>query len=178
MSRIFDKLNGILLAGLFGGLLVAGIGSGIAFAEYMSFEYDDETLAAESERVTEEYSYEMAAGERVVIPSRATIEHDDSVAPGTVVLTCEYASSYAELCRDISVLDYATVVDLYPSFFVSDFDVFMQNKDVILEGLRNGVLLTGGVDYQERLSAKINPADKGRVFTSYEAARRAYEEAA
>lgn len=56
MRKIYKVIGGMLVA----GALVAGIGSGVAFAEYSSFEYGGEVMLEGSERFTKTVEYKVS----------------------------------------------------------------------------------------------------------------------
>ncbi|MBR3690316.1 MAG: hypothetical protein IKL97_04375 [Eggerthellaceae bacterium] len=174
MNRIFNKLNAVLLAGMLGGILVVGLGSGIAFAEYMSFEYDDSSLAANSTHETEEFTYEMAADERVYAPAgKTTIDKDIPV--GTVMISVEYDPYTMEVERNFGTAYDATHIEVLCVNVVDGFERFMQNKDILLQGLKDGKIVAIPGDYYFEVSVAVNPADQDRVFTDLESLRRTIE---
>ncbi len=175
MNRIFNKLNAVLLAGMLGGILVVGLGSGIAFAEYMSFEYDDSSLAANSTHETEEFTYEMAADERVYAPANHLVL-DESLPAGTLTVRVEYDAHTMGVAHDFGSAAYgATQIEVRPEYVMNDFELFMQNKDILLQGLREGKIIALPGDYYFDVYVAVNPADKGRVFTDLESLRLAIE---
>ena len=180
MNRIFNKLNGVLLAGLLGGVMVFGLGTGIAFAEYMDFEYVAYPNQTEEQTVVEDFSYEMSPDETVFVPAADEIQLDKSVPAGTLLVSAEYSPlAYAVENRvyESAVVTGATstVFEVNPFYIRNDFEEFMQSKDVILEGLKNKQIV--GIDHNSTitLTVKINPADRGRVFANYDSAARALE---
>lgn len=57
MRKIYKIIGGMLII----GTLVAGIGSGVAFAEYSTFEYGGETLLEGSSRFSKTLEYRVPA---------------------------------------------------------------------------------------------------------------------
>lgn len=171
MKSFANKLNAILLGGLLGGILLAGLGSGIAFAEYMSFEYDD-SLVSEKTVSADEFTYEMTPNEVVVVPTASSLSFDDAVPVGTVITRVEYNPQTIEIVQNVygSGPGNATVVETYPRYISDDFATFMESKDVILQGLKDGKIVSFESDYHFSETALCNPADKGRVFRSVEEA--------
>jgi len=176
MNRIFNKANGLLFVGLLGGILITGLGSGIAFAEYMSFEYDESSHAREAAHEVEEFTYEMQEGERICVPA-SRMHLDETLAEGIVRVEVEYDSQTMTVAHNVysPSQNYATCIEVYSENVIDEFEVFMANKDVVLQGLKEGKLVAVGGDYYFDVSVMVNPADKDRVFVSHEEARRAYE---
>lgn len=187
MKRIFNKTNSILFGCLLGGILVAGLGTGIAVAEYMNFEYDDTLISEQSELSVDEYSYEIADGERVVCEA-GSLTYDESVPVGTVLVRTEYCPQHVEVgytTADVSYFDgearlqgwsYVTELHVYPIYAVDRMELFMQHKDAVLEGLKEGRLVRyDSADYSFDVALVANPADKQRVFLSYDALEHAFE---
>lgn len=174
MNGIFNKLNGVLFAGMLGGILIAGLGSGIAFAEYMSFEYDDSAISEGVPHEIEEITYEMADGERVCAPA-SNITVDESVPVGTVVVKVEYDAQTMSVAHNVDMRYGAAWIEVRPVNVLSDIEHFMQNKDVYLQGLKEGKIVEAGGDHYFDISVVVNPADKDRVYIDRESALRAYE---
>lgn len=174
MKQVFNKLNGILLGGLLAGILITGLGSGIAFAEYMGFEYDGSALAEGSAHETEEFSYELASGERVYAPANQLIL-DESLPEGTVFVEVEYDPYTMSIAHGVGQDYDATRIEITAVNVRSEFERFMQNKDFLLQGLREGKIVAIPGDYFFDVKVAINPADKNRVFINHEELRRATE---
>lgn len=167
MNKIFNKLNGILFAGMMGGILVAGLGGGIAFAEYMDFEYDESVLIEGDGHEVEEITYEMADGERVYAPA-SSLKVNESIPQGTVMLSVEYDSHSMAITHTIGSFQDATLIEVYAANTTNDFERFLNNKDVVLQGLKEGKIVALPGDYYFNTEVSVNPADKDRVFISYD----------
>lgn len=57
MRKIHKIIGGMLVA----GVLIAGIGSGVAFAEYSNFEYGGEKVLENSKYITKTVNYQVPA---------------------------------------------------------------------------------------------------------------------
>lgn len=179
MSRVFNKLNGVLLAGFFGGILVMGIGCGVAFAEYSDFELVDDKLVSGSRLDIKEIEYEMKDDESVLVPVAQEITFDESIPAGTLLVEVEYDAQIAEVewgtYEEADDARYcSTVFEIYYYRTMGDFEVFMMNKDVILQGLKEGKFVGLEIDPWFTAVVKANPADEGRVFNDYDAAYQAF----
>lgn len=188
MKRIFNKTNSILFGCLLGGILVAGLGTGIAVAEYMNFEYDDSFISEQGELSVDEFTYEMADGERVVCEA-SSLTYDESVPIGTVLLKAEYCPQHVEVgytTADVTYFNedarlqgwsFATELHVYPIYAVDSLELFMQHKDTVLEGLKEGRLVRyDTADYAFNVALVANPADKQRVFLSYDALNQCFDQ--
>lgn len=173
MNRVFNKINGILLAGLLGGILIVGLGSGIAFAEYMSFEYDDSALAAGDTHEMEEFTYEMAEGESVYVPA-SRLNLDESLPVGTLRVDVEYDSLTMGVEHNIGSMYDMTWIEVRSADVLDSVERFMQVKDVYLQGLKDGKIVAVPGDYYFDVSVSVNPADKDRVYISRSNAEHAY----
>lgn len=194
MKRVFNKLNGMLFAGLLVGVLLMGLGGGIAFAEYMGFDYED-LSEGEHARVTDESSFTMEADE-CLLAYVDNLTFDESVPVGTVLIKTEYNPATVSVGLDVDTgstcgngrgagygngrecafaYPSVTVINAYPCYTTDGFELFMQHKDQILQGLKEGRVISYETDYYYRTSAVANPADEGRVFIDYDDLVDAYE---
>ena len=165
MNRIFNKVNGILFAGLLGGVLVAGLGAGLAAAEYMGFEYDDASFAEGQTLTVTRLEYELAPDERVTVPAAGSIVFDESVPAGMLYVDVEHNPELClpEMYADSTSWEGVTHLIVYQSCYVDDFEMFMKNKDVILQGLKEGKLVAIDYDHSFNVTVSANPADQGRI---------------
>lgn len=193
MKRASNKANAILLGGLLGGVLLTGIGTGVAFAEYLSFEYDTTSLAYEAETATETYEFTFAENERVEVWVNGTAEviADNAVTTGTLSIEATFDPNLVVPFPDQNsytayVDEYGNTVDIanglehssrgaevatvserniwiHSEYIVDDFELFMKNKEVILEGLKNHVIVKCEPNYCIDAIVHVNPADIDRV---------------
>ena len=100
MRRIHKIIGGMLIA----GVLVAGIGSGVAFAEYSSFEYGGEIVLAGSERFTKTLEYKVSEEIDVLdimADYHAVVEEDASVPKDKVQIMISYLTDDKEVIPEI-----------------------------------------------------------------------------
>lgn len=201
MKRFFSKINAILIGGVLGGALLAGIGCGIAFGEYSSFTYESESAIKESPQTQTETLalpqngtagvYENGASEKVA---------DENVARGTFVVEMTYDAalitpliyeldSYylyrmdsGELVTQDTARNMGLIGDMtyeqiaqderfvqrityFPDYRYAEnaAERFMQSKDVILEGLKNGVIRSVNANPTIDIVVRVNPAEFDRV---------------
>lgn len=171
---MFSKVTATLLGGLLGGILITGVGAGIATVEFTSFEIDSETLMQESNVVTDEFTYEMMDGELIEIPNpNCTVVFNETVPEGTVLMEVTYApdltyiDSWIDTYTDSEGRHYS-ILQLYTYYRGYD-NILVNHKDLILQGLKDGVLYVyendyvGGADNSTKI-VKLNPADKDRLL--------------
>lgn len=102
MRKIYKVIGSMLAA----GVLVAGIGSGVAFAEYSSFEYGGEAMLEGSEHFTKTVEYKVS--EKTDILNVMTDVHDnyyhcytvvedDAVSKDRIQVMVSYLSDYKEV---------------------------------------------------------------------------------
>lgn len=100
MRRIYKVIGGMLIA----GVLIAGIGSGVAFAEYSSFEYGGEVVLAGSERFTKTLNYKVPEGTEVLditTDHHTVVEEDTSVPKDKVVIKILYLTDDKDVTPEI-----------------------------------------------------------------------------
>lgn len=206
--RFPAKANVVLFSGFLGGALLAGVGGGVAFAEYLSFDYDDTALAISDASETKEFAFDLAKDEVVNfnIPRITKMTEDESIAQGSLVIEATYNPNFLEpyfyaensLCYvdergefhtyddgeyyhyedyDAGVSSersgsraqsgYAQVIPVKTirmdyADYVSDFDIFMLNKDAILESFKNRTFTSFESDRDIEITVRVNPADAER----------------
>lgn len=206
--RFPAKANAVLFSGFLGGALLAGVGGGVAFAEYLSFDYDDTALAISDASETKEFAFDLAKDEVVNfnIPRITKMTEDESIAQGSLVIEATYNPNFLEpyfyaensLCYvdergefhtyddgeyyhyedyDAGVSSersgsraqsgYAQAIPVKTirmdyADYVSDFDIFMLNKDAILESFKNRTFTSFESDRDIEITVRVNPADAER----------------
>lgn len=104
------KLHIVLLGTFLTGVLLAGIGTGIAFGEYSGFEYDGKIYLGEENAVTKEIDYTFTSSENEKIRLN----------------NCRWGDWKKD----------TLIVELVNNYFRDDFAALMENKNKILEGLK------------------------------------------
>lgn len=74
MRKIYKIIGGMLIT----GTLVAGIGSGVAFAEYSTFEYGGETVLEGSRRFSKTLEYKIPAKNTATAQTEKTEETEEA----------------------------------------------------------------------------------------------------
>ncbi len=168
------KKTVVLLSGFFAGLLIAGIGAGIALAEYAGFDYQRIDVASTSGVSTFGYEVNLDANEQLVIGNgKAAFTSDESVPAGTVSLSMRYSSRLSEpyvveemlaapADNSASAPQPARMAIIITGS-ASGFDTLMEHKDAILDGLKNHTLIRLD-DKEPSITVTMNPADANRVM--------------
>lgn len=170
MNRI-NQLR-MIAAGVFCiGVLMGGVGTGIAFADFSGFSYQA-VKAPQEEMETETFTYEIAPEDEERIWVRGhlydqkcmIVEQEDvpeNLVEVEVVYNPELCQPYMETQENAE----ETYLALYLDFYGSDMGRMMKYKDQFLEGLKERELREFQVSYVERVEYHINPVNKGRLCT-------------
>ena len=158
------------------GILLCGLGSGVAFAQYSSFKYGGEISMGEAD-TTSTYEFEIIK-DRVEIycylPSeREIIIEDDSVPEGTVMVEVTYNSNYIDGIylntwenniyddEDRSVQEVGIGID-YSS--MDEVKSWFDAKDQVLEGLKDGKVMSIRAEYIDSVTIRVNPKDAYKLY--------------
>lgn len=162
----------MIMAGIFCiGVLMGGIGTGIAFSEFSSFAYQP-IYASEEAFKTEEFTYfikpedsEKIWIDRYYGESRYKIEENESLSEETIKMSVAYNS---DLCEPDFIAytddDEESRLRIHINYIGNDLSNFMKYKDIILEGIRNRELRDYQEDYIKEISIQVNPAIRSRLF--------------
>ena len=174
---MLSKTTATLAGSFLTGILLTGIGTGIAATEYLSFEVERISIGTTDELVTETITYEMAPDQLIAISNpNCTVEFDKSVTQGTVQMQIEYLPdlSYIDFWADTYVKQSdgatedgqeVTLLHLY-TYNHSSSTIFFEHKDEILEGLKDKKLLVYDAYFNGDNSVKtikLNPTDESRL---------------
>lgn len=173
MLRNKKTLRLTMLGLLCGGLLLIGIGAGVAFAEYSSFTYAGQRVPEQAQAQTQSFTAKVDQGaEQIVISGNssgiypleetARIEVSEDLEPGTVQLDLQYQSIGPKIRASWDQSDPASMIRLYWTGG-DDIALLMSYKDQILEDIRGrqvgdyvAALLTEAV-------ITVNPADEAKI---------------
>lgn len=157
------------------GVLLGGIGCGIAFVEYSSLEYTGRTIIGEEyvKEASFDYAVEPVEGKKLIVSSWHGIDNvvfDDSIPENTVRWVVTYnekivePSLYYEKLTDDEYIGSACIRYYYMN---GEFDLFMQNKDKILEDLKNNRFGSYEASNDMSVDIMINPGLEGFVEVVY-----------
>lgn len=169
-KRIFR----LTMLGVFcAGLLMIGIGAGVAFAEYSSFTYAGQrvperareqsqsfTVAVDPEANWIEISGRSPGLEQLMEAAR--IEVSEDLEPGTVRLDFQYRSMGPQIRVSWDQSPLGNTIRLYWTGG-SDMDMLMSYKDQILEDIRNHQLGDYVAIQLTEAVITVNPADAEKI---------------
>lgn len=173
-----NKLKMILLGVFCVGVLITGIGVGVAVVEYTQLEYTGIHVIG-GENTTEakyEFEVELAEGENLRIRNqRGMVEvvYDEAVPENQVQCSILYNPDIVQVQAGID--DGAGISDkerientwLYFSerYIADDFDLLMKNKDMIIADLKEGKFgYYTTNDPVKSITVKVNPKMKDVVY--------------
>lgn len=242
------KVQKVLLLAFGAGILLCGIGTGVALVEYSSFDYEGTKVLGEDQMVTRDFDYEIDGDTDEVLllrldsfmarymSSDSDITADQIVPPGTVRYRITYNESLVspeltfipydkdndgtdvtdptvdaldgtdvpnmieESAEDAAVMDEESPEDTdaavmaeespedadaavmteesdRPSYMgelridfwsnANEFDVIMENKDMILENLKHGKIASYDIASIGSVEILANPKTLARVETAW-----------
>ncbi|MCM1466517.1 MAG: hypothetical protein NC086_00065 [Alistipes sp.] len=171
-----NRLRLILLGVFCAGVLLTGIGAGIAIVEYTSLEYTGvHVLNGETVKEDYEFKVEPVEGEKVIIKDyRGMVElvYDQTVPVNTVRCTVQSNPDIEKIRikvegnkntgTDDNIRN--TWIYISGSYVGNDFDLLMQNKDFILAELKAGRIGTYTVENPiKEITVRVNPEMEGIV---------------
>ena len=174
------KTTKVLWAVLCAGVLLMGAGTGMALATYASFDYDSTSLNPEVNLETEKVKKRIPAEGPIEVycywegdHASMSVAYDKSVPKNEVWLTIKHDPAYTNVTvdcqRGVNEDGSGAVIDVYPAHLVGDFELFMEQKDVILEGLKNDVLIEYNGDdvFGMDVEIRVNPANEDRLICPF-----------
>lgn len=173
MTRNKKTFRLTMLGLLCGGLLMIGIGAGVAFAEYSSFTYAGQRVPGQAQVQTQSFTAAVdPEAERITVSSWgpglyqmsevARIEVSEELEPGTVQLDLQYRSIGRKIRGSWDNSTLGNTIRLYWTGG-SDIDVLMAYKDQILEDIRSRQLGDYMTILMEDAVITVNPADAGKI---------------
>lgn len=166
MKRSTQILWGVLCA----GVLLMGMGTGMAFATYAGFEYDAKSLMQEADPQTAEHTVKVPKDGAIEVWNYGSglkdVVYSKSVPVDELRIELTYDSAYVGVDVEQSTDGDIHYVNIIPLYEQDDFQLFMQNKDAVLEGLKNGVLMDYDPSslYDVQVTVYANPANKDRLY--------------
>lgn len=187
MRKIYKVIGGMLIA----GTLIAGIGSGVAFAEYSSFEYGGEAVLEGSEYFTKTLKYKVPESKAVEDEEKASAQEKEIQSEGKQILnigvnyrytivedssvpkdTVQFAISYLtddkniepQVIEDISQENRWIYLDC--DYQCNDFRDMMRAKDPILSDLKNHKISSYQMDHVE-IEISVNPKAYFTISVNY-----------
>lgn len=186
MRNIQKVFIGIFLS----GVLLGGIGTGIALGEFSSLSYGGKKIIGEENFVTKEMDFELPEDEKTVILAyqgyrenwKGSLVEDPSVPAGVIRFQVTYNENVIdpqiyfheyeqeEISREEGVQETDEALEetsgelfLTTDYIGDDFQIFMENKDKILADLKQKTLSSYQVVYIKEVTVRVNPETKKYV---------------
>lgn len=172
MRKIY-KIAGVMLVT---GVLMAGIGSGVAFAEYSTFEYGGESTLEGSEYFTKTLEYKIPPKEScemlniVINGGPYAIVEDSSISKDMVQFEISYLADDRNVKPRLEEYTGEDVKYIYLScdYRYNTFRDIMRVKDPVLSDLKNHKISNYQLDRIEVIEIHVNPeADFGIEVNYY-----------
>ncbi len=170
-----NQLRGIA-AGIFClGVLLGGIGTGIALLEFSDFTYQS-VPAPEEDYVKETFDYRIMPEEGEMIRLRnyfggtiCRMKEQEDIPVNSVEIAVVYNSKLCEVATEKGKDNEngEIWINLYLSHVSSEMEMFMRHKDEFLNGLKNRELRDYQEEYVRSVEYRINPADSERFRIIY-----------
>ncbi|MBQ7796920.1 MAG: hypothetical protein IJ374_10230 [Lachnospiraceae bacterium] len=166
------KIQKILLGVFAFGVLLTGIGIGTALIEYSSLNYGGHKIIGEENLVTKTLEYEISDEVQKIILGSSSVQQsditelmEDSEMPDRII---QYEVTYNEQrvrpvlwddSSDDGTDEEPDVVRLYLGLknLGNDFGAFMENKDMILNDLKQHKISTYETNYITKVVIKAHP---------------------
>lgn len=163
-----------MLGLLCGGLLLVGIGVGVAFAEYSAFTYAGQRVPEQAREQSQSFTAEVdPEAPWIAIYGRgagleqlgkaARIEVSEDLAPGTVRIDLQYRSVGSQIHASWNDAPLGNSIRLYYWNSGGDVDMLMAYKDQILEDIRNHQLGDYVAVQLTEAVITVNPADAEKI---------------
>lgn len=171
MKRESINTKMIMITVFLCGILLVGIGAGVAFGEYSGFEYGGEKTLDIGKIETMTLEQKIATGKNAnktfvynCYDSEYVVKEDKKVPEGMVRFEVSYYSDYIspELKYNKNVEMSESGIDsdeLYLAYYQSanEMELFMEVKDDILSDLKNGKISSYSFSPVEKVVVKVNP---------------------
>ena len=170
MRKIHKIIGGMLVA----GVLIAGIGSGVAFAEYSNFEYGGEKVLENSKYITKTVNYQVPKQKDTEEKQKlyieimeghmySTVVEDTSVPKDTVRFEIQYLTDRKDIKPLVEEMAWDNgnkakkYICLECDYSYNDVRDYMRIKDVLLEDLKAHTLSDYQMDGIKSVKVLINP---------------------
>lgn len=171
MRKMYKIIGGMLVA----GVLIAGIGSGVAFAEYSKFGYGGEKVLENSKYITKTLDYqvpkqgEVEEKQKLYVEIledhwRSTIEEDASVPKNTIRFEIQYLTDRNDIKPKVEERTWTNqgnkvkkYIQLDSAYSYNEIRDYMRIKDVLLEDLKAHTLSDYQMDGVKSIKILVNP---------------------
>lgn len=173
MTRNKKTFRLTMLGVLCAGLLLVGIGAGVAFAEYSAFTYAGERLPEWAQEQSQSFTAEVDPDANwIVISGRSPgfeqlaetsrIEASEDQEPGTVRLDLQYRSMAPQIRVSWDQSPLGNTVRLYWAGG-SDVELLLAYKDQVLEDIRSHQIGDYVAGQLTEAVITVNPADEMKI---------------
>lgn len=171
------------------GVLLGGIGTGVAIAEYTSLEYTGEHILGAENMKTESLDVSVVpeAGKKIKIPRHYQVDrvhYGEDIPENTVRYVVTYNTELVKVWTEYEEFEqhvqdgentedwdsqdrsqddadrYQGCVWLNYNYVSDEFDLFMRNKDKILEELKRGQIGSYRMESIQSIEIWVNPEMK------------------
>lgn len=158
MRRIYKIIAGMLIV----GVLVTGIGSGVAFAEYSTFEYGGEAFLEDSEYFIKTVEYKVPEEEDSINISseyHLSLVEDEDIPKDMMKFVIHYVSDDKDVVPEIVQMQDEDKKDIYLNcdYQYNDFRNMMRMKDPILKDLKAHKISDYQYDGVKSVELHVNP---------------------
>lgn len=176
MEASMRKIQTILLGTFLGGVLLGGVGAGIALVEYSSFSYGGEKLIGYENLVTDHFDFQFDPEKGVIVAdagywgerTQTRLMADESVPENVVRYEVTYNKKQIEPFLDfvpaqegISGFQEAEhkqgMIEFLVSSQGSDLEVFMECKDELLKEIKEKKISSYDMAYITKINVLVNP---------------------
>ena len=167
MSRLHKRLIVVFCL----GVLLCGVGAGVAFTEFSALTYGGRQILGDPDMRTENFDVEFEAGEEArkvwgVGANDIMLRVDDSVPRGTVRFCATYNAErikpYAYWSEEEGV-----VFSWYRKNHDDEMALMMEAKDVVLRNLKEGKIISVDTIGLEKVIVLVNSENEDDVRLLY-----------
>ncbi len=177
------KIQKLLIGVFIGGVLLSGIGTGMAFVEYSTLSYGGQKIIGEENLVTKTLTYELSEDHNEVIilenysywTSHVTeVVEDPEVSKREIQYEITYNEKMVRpfLWTDESLNSETKKIDtvrigLSIEYFGDEFGEFMKNKDMVLNELKQNKISSYVRNHVTDVVIRIHPDTMDLVESHY-----------
>ena len=169
MNRLHIVLLGIFCV----GVLLCGLGTGVAFTEFSKLTYGEKQTVGKTDIRTEMFDVEFEAGEEVQNITCWYSRKPDEVLPdknvplNTVRFCVTYNAQRVEPYAYWDEEDGRIALSCYWNDTEDEVELMMEAKDLVLQNLREGKIISFDVVDVEEVTILVNPASVEDVRLIY-----------
>lgn len=170
MKRINYILAGVFLV----GIILMGVGAGIAFWEYSSFEYEGEQILGQKNEKKKVLEYKIPKEKRkkkILLrecqEKKCTLLEDNKVPENVIQYEVTYNAEYIDpviyFTENAPDDEYCGSVFLSENRIKGDFELWMENKDQILNDLKEKKVASYIYEGVTKTKIRVNPKTMKKI---------------